>query len=98
MRYALLKRRPDRRRNTCGFRIEDRKVVVVDLSLKNADQIKNVVMYGYRVFETDATVGIYHELDWALLDMQGEEVTPLSLGLIAKPRPELDYLNEIEGL
>jgi len=72
--------------------------MVVDLSLKNAEQIKNLVVHGYRVFETQAIAGIYHESHWDLLDMQGEEVTPLSLGLVAKPRPELDYLNDIEGL
>lgn len=72
--------------------------MVIDLSVKNMEQLKNLVMYGYNVFATEASEGEYTESIWDMLDMQGEQVTPLSLGLVAKPRPELDYLNDIEGL
>lgn len=98
MRYALRKRRRDRRRNTCGFKLDDDHVVVIDLSLKNVDQLKNIVAYGYKVNETLATPGTYTEAQYDLLDCDGELVTSLGLGLVAKPRPELDYLNDIEGL
>jgi len=98
MRYAVRKRRPDRRKNTCGFKLADHDVVVVDLSLKNVEQLKNIVVYGYQVNETAASPGTYTEMQYDLLDCDGELVTPLGLGLVAKPRPELDYLNDIEGL
>lgn len=98
MRYAVRKRRPDLRKNTCGFRLGDGQVVVVDLTLGNVDQIKNVVMYGYQVYETQALEGTYTESQYDLLGFDGEEVTAIGLGLKAKPRPELDYLNDIEGL
>lgn len=98
MRYAIKKPRPDLRRNTCGFKIPDGSIRVVDLSLENVDAVKNVVMYGYQVRQTDAPEGIYTEDEFNLLGYNGKQVTALSLGLVAPARPELDYLNEIEGL
>lgn len=73
-------------------------MLVIDLSLNNVEQIKNIVMYGYLVHETQAAEGRYTEAEYDLLGFDGEQITAIGLGLKAKPRPELDYLNDIEGL
>lgn len=98
MRYAIRKRRPDRRTRTCGFNIANGEVLIVDLSFDNLEAIKNILLYGYLVHQTNATEGTYYEDAYDMLGMEGKQITPITLGLAAPPRPELDYLNEIEGL
>jgi hypothetical protein len=73
-------------------------VCVVDLTLDNVDQVKNIVLYGYNVYTTEADEGLYKESDYDLLGYDGKPITALSLGLVAKPRPELDFLKDLEGL
>jgi len=95
MRYAIRKRRPDRRLNTCGFKIPNETVLVVDLSFENVESVINVVKHGYLVTESHATQGTYSEDDYDLLGTDGKQITLVTLGIVAKPRPELDFLEGI---
>jgi len=95
MKYAIRKRRPDRRTNTCGFKVLNGQVVVIDLSFDNYKRVMNIVEHGYLVTESRATPGNYMEDEYDLLGVDGKQITMLTLGLVAPARPELDYLNDL---
>lgn len=97
MRYAIRKRRPDLRRRTCGFSLRNNEVLVIDLSFHNVESVKNVVKHGYCVRQTNASVGTYQDDAYDMLDMDGEEVTLISIGVSAPRRSDYKLIKELEG-
>ena len=80
MNYAIRKRRPDNRRNTCGFETPDGFVNVIELTLYDATNLINLLYHGYIVEETEICVGIHPEHEYELFG--GTPLNYIKLGLV----------------
>lgn len=67
MNFAIRKRAPDSRHNTCGYALEDGQVIVVEYNPKEAEKLKVVEAHGYETIETKAEAGEYSEAEFARL-------------------------------
>jgi len=59
---AIYKLVPDGRKWTCGFRVTDSQVLVVELNMANQDKVARTKKTGYLVEETKLPPG-YYSLD-----------------------------------